>query len=563
MAVTWKKLAYVDADHGGLTGLSDDDHPQYAFLAGRTGGQTLISSIDSGGNLTLQSTAHATKGKILFGTSAYDEVNNRLGIGTTSPATTLDVAGDVSFNKYKAVAMACDNGTSFPASPNTGQWFYRTDIDTLFIYEAAWKSIISFGAVTLYVDGTNGSDAIGQGYGSGAGATATIQYAINLIPPINGGNVIVNVAAGTYAETVTIQGKMYSGSYGINLNGVLTQLLTATIDSGVSGTGATQGSITDAGAFTSSVTTTVDADSAAAQKILNVASTTNFAVGDTVLINSGGARQEVIRVASIQAGVSLTAAANLVYLHTALQADVVEVCKYAGKLVYALSYYRVIDYNTANTLVITGTYNGITPTGTYYIYDWGSIVAPSSGTAMSVINGQQAITFNHLSFATTAHPNSALYIDKLSTVTAYYCYFNGRIYMLNSAVSYIYNCLVSHTLTGQGFYIVVGSNANIYQSKITGCNSGFNSIILSGNAILTVFQGSIIENGATATIYAIQNSIVSFSNLVGFGYNRLRNTPTCILATIGSLVQATANLVYENYTTAKNPAGATDPSYID
>lgn len=45
----------------------------------------------SGGTLTLRSTTNATKGKILFGTSAYDEVNNRLGINTASPQSTLDI----------------------------------------------------------------------------------------------------------------------------------------------------------------------------------------------------------------------------------------------------------------------------------------------------------------------------------------------------------------------------------------------------------------------------------------------------------------------------------------
>lgn len=59
--LTWVS---VSADHGGLTGLSDDDHTIYALLAGRSGGQTLIGDTASGGNLTLQSTAHATKGSI-------------------------------------------------------------------------------------------------------------------------------------------------------------------------------------------------------------------------------------------------------------------------------------------------------------------------------------------------------------------------------------------------------------------------------------------------------------------------------------------------------------------
>lgn len=70
-------------DHGALTGLGDDDHTQYALLAGRSSGQTLTGGTASGDDLTLQSTSNGTKGSILFGTSAYDELNNRLGIGTT------------------------------------------------------------------------------------------------------------------------------------------------------------------------------------------------------------------------------------------------------------------------------------------------------------------------------------------------------------------------------------------------------------------------------------------------------------------------------------------------
>lgn len=82
-----------DFDHGGLAGLSDDDHTQYALLNGRSGGQTLIGDTASGGNLTLQSTSHATKGKILFGAdSAYDGANVRMGIGTISPEASFHVS---------------------------------------------------------------------------------------------------------------------------------------------------------------------------------------------------------------------------------------------------------------------------------------------------------------------------------------------------------------------------------------------------------------------------------------------------------------------------------------
>jgi len=64
----------------------------YLKLLGRAGGQVANGGTAAGENLTLSSTADATKGKILFGTlSAYDEVNDRLGIGTISPDVNLHV----------------------------------------------------------------------------------------------------------------------------------------------------------------------------------------------------------------------------------------------------------------------------------------------------------------------------------------------------------------------------------------------------------------------------------------------------------------------------------------
>ena len=71
----------------------------FARLAGVSGGQTLIGGTASGENLTLQSTAHATRGKLLLGTSAYDEAANRLGIGVSSPTAALHLrAGSASAN---------------------------------------------------------------------------------------------------------------------------------------------------------------------------------------------------------------------------------------------------------------------------------------------------------------------------------------------------------------------------------------------------------------------------------------------------------------------------------
>lgn len=73
--------------HASLQNLTgSDDHTQYALLAGRSGGQVLIGGTASGETLKIQSTSNATKGTILFGsagTTLYDEVNNRLGVGVT------------------------------------------------------------------------------------------------------------------------------------------------------------------------------------------------------------------------------------------------------------------------------------------------------------------------------------------------------------------------------------------------------------------------------------------------------------------------------------------------
>lgn len=66
----------------------------YALLAGRAGGQSLIGGTASGNSLTLRSSSHATKGKVIFGnagTTAYDEVNERFGVGTASPTSKFQV----------------------------------------------------------------------------------------------------------------------------------------------------------------------------------------------------------------------------------------------------------------------------------------------------------------------------------------------------------------------------------------------------------------------------------------------------------------------------------------
>jgi hypothetical protein len=74
-------------------------------------------SVSASGNLTLKSTSNATKGKILFGASAYDEANDRIGIQVASPLVALQV-GSVSSgtgeatNKGTVLIQASGGATS-------------------------------------------------------------------------------------------------------------------------------------------------------------------------------------------------------------------------------------------------------------------------------------------------------------------------------------------------------------------------------------------------------------------------------------------------------------------
>lgn len=78
--------------HSGGTPATASAGTDYFKPGGVAGGQQAVGGTASGEALSLSSTAHATKGKINLGTaSAYDEVNDRLGIGTTSPTIAFDV----------------------------------------------------------------------------------------------------------------------------------------------------------------------------------------------------------------------------------------------------------------------------------------------------------------------------------------------------------------------------------------------------------------------------------------------------------------------------------------
>lgn len=89
----------LSEDHGELAGLGDDDHTQYALLAGRAGGQTIFQGLtvegavvinDLGANVDFRVEGD-TDPNLVFAKGSTD----RVGIGTDSPNRKLDVNGSI------------------------------------------------------------------------------------------------------------------------------------------------------------------------------------------------------------------------------------------------------------------------------------------------------------------------------------------------------------------------------------------------------------------------------------------------------------------------------------
>jgi hypothetical protein len=143
-------------DHGlALAGsLADDDHTQYALLAGRASSQTLKGGTAASETLTLMSTAHATKGKILFGTSAYDEVNNSLGLANSAPDATLDVTGS---GHIHGSLVVYGGKLGIGTSPSHKVHVDNTTASTYGLYVATNVADAGYGAIFGYSTDTGSS----------------------------------------------------------------------------------------------------------------------------------------------------------------------------------------------------------------------------------------------------------------------------------------------------------------------------------------------------------------------------------------------------------------------
>lgn len=115
----------------------------YIDYAGNLTAPVHYGSSASGGTLTLGSTSHATKGKILFGTSSYDEVNDRLGLNTLFPANKLSVTP-----LQYATGTASQTTTAVVGSGTT---FTSAMVGSYLLYADGTSS----GVITAFTDATH------------------------------------------------------------------------------------------------------------------------------------------------------------------------------------------------------------------------------------------------------------------------------------------------------------------------------------------------------------------------------------------------------------------------
>lgn len=172
---------------------SDDLYANYAYLPGRLGGQTFNGGTAAGDDLTLSSTTNATKGTIFLGTlSAYDEVNNRLGLKTTTPARTIETYGTIKIsngdanwttsNLIKAIEFITGTVVQWLKGAGTISRGIAYVSDTLSLVRSTADDTSAAATTDLTVDASGNFDiAVSGGYtqfgGRLGGAWAGVTYA--------------------------------------------------------------------------------------------------------------------------------------------------------------------------------------------------------------------------------------------------------------------------------------------------------------------------------------------------------------------------------------------------
>lgn len=208
----------TEVDHGTISGLSDDDHAQYALLAGRSGGQTLKGSTLASEHLTLDSTNHATKGFIKFSSSAVPTTTAAYSAGWTG--TDLGGASNKFNNVYTAgefLGLRLENLSSAP-SPSVqkvGRLYYDTTLNQ--VWADNGTAVHRVGNANRYEEDISWSGADVTKNATVTTANMDARKAIwvlrdnsNNYAPIQGASI---TATSTTAVTITVGIALPAGTY--------------------------------------------------------------------------------------------------------------------------------------------------------------------------------------------------------------------------------------------------------------------------------------------------------------------------------------------------------------
>lgn len=221
-------------DHNSLANLTVGDvHTQYALLAGRSGGQTLIGGTASGDDLELESTSNATKGHIrsrsnfIIGngvagvdyTLTFDGETNDTSLTWMEDEDYLLFADDITMNVGRKIFLDYA-ATTYLSSPSTsvtqfvvsGTPFFNLNASTEFQYFGAYTLGTGFGFWTNTLGFPGSSWFVGSNtYG------ATYRTVVNVANITSSTGDMMNFLTGASAvNTGSIQSVINSiGQFGI------------------------------------------------------------------------------------------------------------------------------------------------------------------------------------------------------------------------------------------------------------------------------------------------------------------------------------------------------------
>ena len=215
---TWQAAPSGVTDHGALTGLADDDHTQYSFLSGRSGGQTVTGGTGVSENLVLRSTSSATKGNVILA----DDGGN-VGIGTTTPTnaklwvrkSSVNYVSDI--NDVAIFEMSGDAAVKIAGTSSAALYFYNGNTlkGGIAADGATGNLLLNAGGTVKVTIANNGNVGIGTGSPQNkldveGGVAVGATYSGTSTAPSNGMIIEGNVGIGTTSPNSTLE---ISGSF--------------------------------------------------------------------------------------------------------------------------------------------------------------------------------------------------------------------------------------------------------------------------------------------------------------------------------------------------------------